>query len=80
MAKRAGTTRQTQLAKRAVLDGPTCRYRGQARPGVTMAHLSILYNLAKKYVAMGLEHTTKCMRDLGSIWLGCGCEKSCCGL
>jgi hypothetical protein len=25
MAKRAGTTR---LAKRAVLDGPACRYRG----------------------------------------------------
>jgi hypothetical protein len=52
MAKRAGTTR---LAKRAVPDGPACRCAAQARPGGTMAHLSILYNLAKKCVFVGTQ-------------------------
>jgi hypothetical protein len=28
MVKRADTARQAQLTKRAVPDGPTCRYRG----------------------------------------------------
>jgi hypothetical protein len=56
------TARQTRLVKRAVPDGPTCRYCGpgttrqpasRAGPGSTMTHLSILYNLAKKCVFVG---------------------------
>ena len=65
MAKRADTARQARLAKRAVPDGPACSCRGQAwpvsllvvpsRPGGTMVYLSILYNLAKKYVVIEIQ-------------------------
>jgi hypothetical protein len=27
-----------------------------------------------------LEVLSRLETDIGSVWLGCGCEKSCCGL
>jgi hypothetical protein len=59
-----GTARQARLAKRAVPDGPACRCRGpgttrqpanRARPARWHYGPSEWYNLAKKYVVVGVQ-------------------------